>query len=279
MRDEASTEPEVWRRLRPSVDTAASLHARAEGLLDALGPDTPPTIAWSQAQPRALVLGRGAAEPPIDLEAAAAAGLDVVRRRSGGGPVLWDRNLLGLDVWLPRGHALAPDDVVETYRWLGEALAAALRELGAPAQVVTVAQARADTPGDDDAQRIASLACFGALSPYEVVVDGRKVVGLAQVRRPQGALLQAGILLGFDAAVLAAVLSRGDVPSDAVAHALSTRMVGLLDLLPDLDARGLIECCERHLASRAGATWADGMLRETERVTWCKLSRRASRPA
>jgi len=89
-REEARSVSEVWRRLRPSVDTAASLHARAEGLLDALGPDTPPTIAWSQAQPRALVLGRAAGEPPVHLQAAPAAGLDVVRRRSGGGPVLWD---------------------------------------------------------------------------------------------------------------------------------------------------------------------------------------------
>jgi lipoate---protein ligase len=178
---------EVWRRLRPSIDTASSLHARAEALLDAMTDDTPPSAGWSQAQPRSLVLGRSAGDPVADLEAAARLGIEVVRRRSGGGPVVWDGNLLGLDVWLPRGHPLAPDDVVETYRWLGEALASGLQEVGvSSARVLGIDEARAGWPGSTPADLAAGRSCFGGLSPYEVVADGRKVVGLAQVRRPTG---------------------------------------------------------------------------------------------
>jgi len=239
-----------------------------------MGPSTPATIGWSQAQPRALVLGRAAGEPAADLDACARLGVEVVRRRSGGGPVLWDGNLLGLDVWLPRGHRLAPDDVVETYRWLGEGLAAGLAELGAPARVVPVAEARADRPGDDPAEVAAARSCFGALSPYEVVVDGRKVVGLAQVRRPSGALLQAGIALRFDARLLAELLRRDGAGADEVARALDRRAVGLLDLVPELDARSLTAVLERHIAARAEVEWADGRLDEPERVGWCRLSRR-----
>jgi lipoate-protein ligase A len=266
---------EVWRKLSPSVDSAGSLHARAEALLDSMGPFTPPTIGWSQAQPRALVLGRAAGEPAADLDACARLGVEVVRRRSGGGPVVWDGNLLGLDVWLPRGHRLAPDDVVETYRWLGEGLAAGLAEVGAAVRVVPIAEARADRPGDDPAEVAAARACFGSLSPYEVVAnDGRKVVGLAQVRRPNGALLQAGIALRYDARLLAELLRRDDAPADEVARALDRRAVGLLDLVPELDAPSLIGTLERHVAARAEAEWADGRLDEPERVGWCRLSRR-----
>lgn len=235
--------------------------------------DSRPTAGWSQSQPRALVLGRSAGDPAADLDAAARLGIDVVRRRSGGGPVVWDGNLLGLDVWLPRGHRLAPDDVVESYRWLGEALAAGLSEIGAQTRVLGIDEARAGRAGDTPADAAAERACFGGLSPYEVVVDARKLVGLAQVRRPTGTLLQAGIVLRFDARLLAELLVRDGADADAVAEALGRRVVGLLDLVPDLDATGLVDVLDRHLAGRAEAEWADGLLDEPERYGWCRLSR------
>ena len=45
--------------------------------------------------------------------------------------------------------------------------------------------------------RAADVACFGGLSPYEVLAGGRKVVGLSQTRRRQGTLgPQPGGVLG-----------------------------------------------------------------------------------
>ena len=52
-------------------------------------------------------------------------------------------------------------------------------------------------------------ACFGGLSPWEVVADGRKIVGLAQLRRRTGVLLTSGTLLARpDWAALCAALGR-----------------------------------------------------------------------
>ena len=130
-----------------------------------------------------------------------------MRRSSGGGPVLWDRDLLALDVALPRGHPLAADDVVAAYRWLGEAIADALGAVGvADVEVIDVPRARAaaGAPG------AAADACFGGLSPFEVLAGGRKVVGLSQARRRPGALLQAGIPLTLDAARLARLMARDE---------------------------------------------------------------------
>ena len=40
----------------------------------------------------------------IDQAAASREGLEVVARPSGGGPVLWDADLIAIDVVLPAGH-------------------------------------------------------------------------------------------------------------------------------------------------------------------------------
>jgi hypothetical protein len=116
--------------------------------------------------------------------------------------------LLALDVVLPAAHPLAGRDVVEAYRWLGEAFRDALVAL-APRYaeeivLVDVAMAR----GDREAVRTAvvgsqrareAAVCFGTLSPYEVGFRRRmgisKLVGLSQIRRRGVVAFQAGVYL------------------------------------------------------------------------------------
>ena len=213
-------------------------------LLDGMGPDGPPVLSWSTVTAPGLVLGRHAVDPDVDQDAVAAEGVEVLKRSSGGGPVLWDRDLLALDVVLPRGHRLAPDDVVAAYRWLGEALADALRALGVPdVEVVAVERARAArAPGP------AADACFGGLSPWEVLAGGRKVVGLSQTRRRPGALLQAGVPLRLDAARLARLLGR----DDAWAEGLAATAAGVRELAPDVTADDVVAATEAAVAAREG---------------------------
>jgi lipoate-protein ligase A len=216
-------------------------------LLEEMGPDGPPVLSWSTVTAPALVLGRHAVDPRVDRGAVAAEGVEVLKRSSGGGPVLWDRDLLALDVVLPRGHRLAPDDVVAAYRWLGTALADALTALGVPdVEVLTLPRARAAqaVPGP------AADACFGGMSPWEVLAGGRKVVGLSQTRRRTGALLQAGVLLGFDADRLARLLGR----DPAWATGLAATAGGVRDVAPGVAAQDVVEAVEAMLAVREGVT-------------------------
>lgn len=197
---------------------AAAAVRRALDLLTAAAEKGAPATCWTVADPPALVLGRSARDPRYDAEACRSEGVEVARRASGGGPLLWDEDLLGLDVALPPGHPLAGTDVVHAYRWLGEALADGLRAVGAAdARVIGIDEAR-EGPRDEVAE-----ACFGGLSPYEVLVGERKVVGLSQVRRRAGTLLQAGIALRFDAARLARLMGR----DRSFATALGGRAAGL----------------------------------------------------
>jgi lipoate-protein ligase A len=182
--------------------------------LEAARPDDPLTIAWSLVDASSLVLGRGS-KVATDDAACAAAGVTIVRRASGGGPVLWDEGLIGLDIVIPKGHSWHTDDVVGSYQRFGELTAAALHAVGIAAEPLPPDRARA---ADDTA--LAPLACFAGRSPWEVVAEGHKVVGLSQVRRRQGVLVQAGIALWLDGNALAALLRLTPPEAAAVGAAL-----------------------------------------------------------
>ena len=231
--------------LGPAELTPQEAVARPVALLETISASDAPVYSWSTVTAPGLVLGRLAADPRLDQHAIAAEGVSVVRRCSGGGPVLWDLDLLALDVVLPRGHALAGDDVVAAYRWLGEAIAAALRALGARrVEVVSVVVARAARahPGP------AVDACFGGLSPYEVLAGGRKVVGLSQARRRHGTLLQAGIPLSLDADRLTRLMGRGP----EFAAGLAGSAAGLDEVLPAAARADVVAAVDASVRERLG---------------------------
>jgi lipoate---protein ligase len=157
---------------------------------------TPVIAAWRYRAP-AVVLGCSQRPDAAMSAAARAAGVALVERRSGGGAVLAGPWLLGVSVVLPRDHPLVVPSITDSYRWFGEAHAAALRRAGIECQAVCAATAlvvarRWRSPAGTSAR----WACFGDLSPWEVMTaGGRKLVGLAQVRRGTGALLVSGTLL------------------------------------------------------------------------------------
>jgi lipoate-protein ligase A len=211
---------ETW-RLLPFHRGSSALHFR---LSDALSRHAAvPTIWWHSAARSTLILGptqkSGAPEPTPELE--------VVRRTSGGGAVLAGADVLGLDVALPATHPLVLPDVVSSYRWLGETWREALAVLGIAARVATPEEAREDRLPDDLREDL-RRACFGTLSPFEVVVGGRKLVGLAQIRRRTATLLQAGIHREFAPDVLAGVIAPRN--AHTLAAELARRAAGLHEI-------------------------------------------------
>lgn len=157
----------------------------------------PLIAAWSYRAP-AVVLGCSQRPDAAMRAGAREARVALVERRSGGGAVLAGPWLLGVSVVLPPDHPLVVPSVAESYRWFGEAHAGALRRAGIQCQAVRLATARtvARWWRSQPAGTTARWACFGALSPWEVMTaGGRKLVGLAQVRRRTAALLVSGTLL------------------------------------------------------------------------------------
>jgi lipoate-protein ligase A len=172
--------------------------------------------------------------------------VEVLLRESGGGAVLTGPWMLGMSLALPTGHPWLGQGLLESYRHLGQLFADLLAAQGLPA--------RALPPTELPAQQAALVArglsvldwaCFGSLSPWEVVdAQGRKLAGLAQRRRQAGVLLVAGLLLteppwallcealglGGDEAVLrgrtvsCGALASGDLSGQALADVVQSRL-------------------------------------------------------
>ncbi|HLI09483.1 MAG TPA: hypothetical protein VKV40_23175 [Ktedonobacteraceae bacterium] len=226
--------PTSW-RIYPLSIADQQLHIdMSEMLLASTASGDPATLYWSQAERPGLVLGFSQKHSVLNAQALEAYRLPIYHRKAGGTAVLVGSHLLSLDVILPAGHPLILPDIVESYRWFGEAWAAALRELGIETRSVPVAEAheqRALLKRPETAQREAILrrACYGSLSPYEVVAGQgqRKVVGLDMVRRRTGSLLQAGVLLQWETGTLSQLLGHTPEEQAILREGLRERAVGL----------------------------------------------------
>lgn len=175
--------PSPWRLLSMRPAEGARHMALDQALLEAAGADGfRPTLRFYRWSPPAISIGRFQPLDDIDLEACSAAGIDVVRRPTGG------KSILHLDdftysVVMPRGFPL-PEGVVEAYRRICGGIIRALAHIGVEAAVL---------PGGEN-YRHGGGACFAVSTQADLEYSGRKICGSAQVRRG-GALLQHGSIL------------------------------------------------------------------------------------
>lgn len=155
-----------------------------EVLLEAVLRGGPPALRFYTWAPACLSLGRN--QPARDLYdrgRAASAGIDIVRRPTGGLAVLHDRELTYC-VAAPLAPFGGPR---AAYAGINRALVEGLRCFGVAAEQATGVRPRGPVHG-------ATEPCFQSPAAGEVVAGGRKLVGSAQ-RCEHGALLQHGSIL------------------------------------------------------------------------------------
>ncbi len=122
---------------------------------------------------------------------------ELLLRASGGGAVLTGPWLVSASLALPPEHPWVRDGLMDSYRRLGQLHQAVLDALGATVRTVAP-QDLGPSPAAPAAPGAHAVdwACFGSLSPWELVdATGRKLVGLAQRRQRSGVLLVAGTLV------------------------------------------------------------------------------------
>ncbi|MFN7990661.1 MAG: biotin/lipoate A/B protein ligase family protein [Candidatus Micrarchaeia archaeon] len=156
-----------WRLIRYSENDAYMNMAIDEAISESVAAGGPPTVRFYGWNPGAVSIGYfQSLEKEVDTGACRKEGIDVVRRRTGGGAVFHDR--AGEVTYSVTGsETLFPKDIIASYRlicgWV-----------------------------------IDSLSLLGIRSEFkpinDIIVEGRKISGNAQTRRG-GVLLQHGTIL------------------------------------------------------------------------------------
>ncbi len=222
-----------------------------------------PTVSFGRNEPT-----RGRYDPALGRSA----GIEFVRRPTGGRAVLHDRELTYSAV-LP---CPTTGGLRATYGLIHRGLVEALCSLGVPA---VMAEGRG-LPAVPD-----SGPCFDEPAPGEVTVAGRKLVGSAQARL-EGALLQHGsLLIGPGQERLLALSSAlgstsagsrtgghgGVLQSDCCARA-PTSLEEILGQAPRW--YDLVQAVISGLRGVTGGDWHRGELTEPERVKSIALTER-----
>ena len=235
--------------------------------------EAPPTLRFYGWRPATLSIGYfQKAEDEVLLEEVRRRGLGFVRRPTGGRAVLHDAELT-YSIVVPESYPGLPPSVTESYRVLSEGMVLGFRALGLEAEMVSLASE------EEKAKYAAagSAACFDSPSWYELVVDGRKVAGSAQLRR-EGAVLQHGaILLDLDADLLFSLLRfRSERQRERLREMFAGRAAAINALraargLPPVGVAEAEEAFARGWAEALGAELVPGELtpaeaREAERL-------------
>jgi hypothetical protein len=167
-----------------------------------------PQVWWNQLTEPALVLGSTQrVEHVVDKVACANANVEIVRRRSGGGAVLLiPGQVVWFDVIVPTGAVAGlGGDVHAPMSWLGERLGQSLAPL-IDGKITVKGPGMVSTPWS-------TLVCFDGFGPGEVLVDGRKLVGISQRRTRVGSRLQCCWYRSYDPACLVGLLNVAGRPA------------------------------------------------------------------
>jgi len=204
-----------WRLIQTAPARGAWNMALDEALLESCERgDSPPVLRLYAWQPPCLSLGYAQPLQDVDLPRLNERGWDLVRRPTGGRAILHTDELTYAVIG-PLGHPLLAGPVLESYRRLARALLAALHALGLPAEMNCQEDGR-------PSPATANPVCFEAPSAYEIVLQGKKLIGSAQARRRGGVLQHGTLPLYGDLTRIVEVLS---FPDERARRTAATRLL------------------------------------------------------
>jgi lipoate-protein ligase A len=259
-----------WRLIKDSyhigfmnmaIDEAIMI-AHREGLV-------PPTIRFYQWSPPAVSLGYFQdLQKEIDVDVCKNLGIDIVRRPTGGKAVLHDKELTYSFI-IRENHPLVNDSILETYKKISGGIIRGLSYLGIKAELVPLREKLKSAPSGNEAKSKISHSdiksiCFSVPSQYEVQVEGKKIVGSAQVRKREIVLQHGSLLIELEKDKLFSVFN---FPSAKIREKLKTgfKATSLEEILKKkINFSELSEILPRGFEEEFGARLVEGKLTKQE---------------
>ncbi|GAB4494334.1 MAG: lipoate--protein ligase family protein [Anaerolineales bacterium] len=238
---------DIWRLLITPPARGAWNMAVDEAILGTAGcGQSLPTLRLYAWNPPCLSLGYAQPFADVDLDRLTARGWEVVRRATGGRAILHTEELT-YSVTAPLDHPLMQGSILESYQRLAKALVSGVRALGIPVEMAEYAPATGAAKGP---------VCFEVPSAYEIVVNGKKLIGSAQARKREGVLQHGTLPLTGDLTRITQVLFFADEQARAAAGEKllqrATTATGVLGWEIDWEtaAQALVESFQRELGIR-----------------------------
>lgn len=259
-----------WRLIRDSYHTGfmnmaideAIMIAHREGLV-------PPTIRFYQWSPPAVSLGYFQdLKKEINVDVCQDMGIGIVRRPTGGKAVLHDKELTYSFI-IKENHPVVNVSILETYKKISGGMIRGLSYLGITAELVPLREKfKSESLPKGEKSEIHhsdfKSICFSVPSQYEVQVEGKKIVGSAQVRKREIVLQHGSLLIELDRDKLFSVFN---FPSAKIREKLKTgfKATSLEEILKrKVNFSELSEILPRGFEEEFGARLVEGKLTEQE---------------
>lgn len=179
-----------WRFIPPSDGPGAWHMAVDAALVEAVRDGlSGPVLRFYHWTPVCVTLGKfQPADGNVQLDNCARLGFDVAKRPTGGRAILHDHEVTFSIIIKEEDLPSAGSNIMDSYRVLGAALTNGLQHLGVAAELVDY---HAKSRGADAGMMTSAgnPACFAAKARCDIMVQHRKIIGCAQLRR-QGVILQ-----------------------------------------------------------------------------------------
>lgn len=239
----------IWRIIDEPAPLNGSWNmAVDEALFQAIetGGETTPVLRLYTWSPACLSLGyHQEFETACDESYIASRGFSIVRRPTGGKAVLHDDELTYAVAAPVGGHFHG--GLQDSYAKIAQALAASLAKLALGVEMKQ--RSAAVSPNG-------AAPCFLVPSEKEILVDGRKVAGSAQVRGKRAFLQHGAIPLKLDYEALASATRHG--PNEAATYRRA--FAGLSDFRPDISAHSLRKALRSGFAEIFQGEWKESAL-------------------
>jgi lipoate-protein ligase A len=248
-----------WRLLKYRIFSAFENMAIDEAIFrETIAKQKPPTLRFFGWHPSAVSIGYFQnVDEEINVERCRAAGVDVVRRMTGGKAV-YHRDEVTYSLTASGAEKIFPDDIILTYELISRGLARGLSMLGISA----------DPAGVDGAalkkKTKLSSTCFWAPSARELLVGGKKICGSAQVRRSDAFLQHGSMLMTFDASATAALTLPSS--SETLCRRLRDSVTAINEQLARPgSAEDISDALQKGLSEQLEVEFSEGGLTSSER--------------
>jgi len=200
-----SLDSKQWRLiLSPPTSGVENMALDEAILISVTAGDAPPTLRLYAWDPPCLSIGYAQPITDVDQKMLDKYGWDLVRRPTGGRAILHTDELTYAIIATSTDQYVG-GGVLESYRRISRGLVASLTLLGLSVEV----QSELSVPEEQRSNPV----CFQVPSAYEITVDGRKLIGSAQVRRRGGVLQHGSLPLSGDITRICKVLHFEDEAS------------------------------------------------------------------